>query len=112
MAALSLYLIFATVLSGFIAVIFFLREERLRKQLHERDRLQRHKYYEVAILKEIQDRIGYSLDLEKVIEVIQGSLKYFLSYSSTSALIVKDDRVIFKTLAEEPINPLYLEQVK
>jgi signal transduction histidine kinase len=112
MAALALYLIFATVLCGFLAVIFFFREERLRKQLHERDRLQRHKYYEVAILKEIQDRIGYSLDLEKVIEVIQGSLKYFLSYSSTSALIIKDDRVIFKTLCEEPINPMYLEQIK
>lgn len=112
MAALSLYLIFATVLSAIIAVVFFLREERLRKQLHERDRMQRHRYYEVAILKEIQDRIGYSLDLEKVIEVIQGSLKYFLSYSSTSALIIKDDKIVFKTISEEPINPLYLEQVK
>lgn len=112
MAALALYLIFATTLSCFLAVIFFLREERLRRQLHERDRLQRHKYYEVAILKEIQDRIGYSLDLEKVIDVIQSSLKYFLSYTSTSALIIKDDRVVFKTIAEQPINPLYLEHVK
>lgn len=112
MGVLSLYLIFATVLSGIIAVVFIMREERLRKQLHERDRHQRHKYYEVAILKEIQDRIGYSLDLEKVIEVIQGSLKYFLSYSSTSALILKDDKIIFKTIAEDPINPIYLDQIK
>jgi signal transduction histidine kinase len=112
MAALALYLIFATVLCGFLAVIFFLREERLRKQLHERDRAQRHKYYEMAILKEIQDRVGYSLDLEKVVEVIQTSLKYFLSYSTTSALIIKDDRVVFITNADEPINPLYLEEVK
>lgn len=111
-SALSLYLIFATVLSGIIAVVFITREERLRKQLHERDRMQRHKYYEVAILKEIQDRIGYSLDLDKVIDVIQGSLKYFLSYSTTSALIIKDDRVVFKTTAEEPINTLYLEEIK
>jgi len=112
MAALALYLIFATLISCLLAVIFFLREERLRRQLHERDLLQRHKYYEIAILKEIQDRIGYSLDIEKVIDVIQGSLKYFLSYSSTSALIIKDDRIIFKTIAEQPINPLYLEQIK
>ncbi len=111
-SALSLYLIFATILSGIIAAVFVLKEERLRRQLHERDRLQRHKYYEVAIMKEIQDRVGYSLDLEKVIEVIQGSLKYFLSYTTTSALIIKDDKVVFKTLSEEPVNPLYLEQVK
>lgn len=102
----------AIIFVGTGMVFFAAREEKTRIELLEKDRIQKHRIYEILILKEIQDRIGYSLDVEKVIDVITGSLKNLFPYSTTSSLIVKDDRLVFKTFIEEKVGNVYIEQVK
>lgn len=97
---------------GIIAVIFSLKEEKLKRDLKEKDRKYQHRLYEATILKEIQDRIGYSLDIEKVIEIITSSLDNMFPYSTASSLVLKDGKLIFNTNVREAVSKSFLIRVK
>jgi hypothetical protein len=58
-------------------------------ELQGKEELEKQRLYQILILKEIQDRIGYSLDTEKIIDVITGSLKYLFPYSTASSIVLK-----------------------
>lgn len=110
---LSIFIpIAVAILFGLIAVIFSIREEKTKKLLLEQNEKQKHRIYEISILKEIQDRIGYELDIEKIIAVITESLKNLFSYSTASSLLLKDDLLVFKTYVEEKVNHAFLERIK
>lgn len=104
--------IFSTVAFGIIAIFLSIREEKALRLLLEKERKQKQRLYEIAILKEIQDRIGYSMDMDKIIDVITGSLKNLFSYATASSLLLKDDKLIFKTYVEENVNHDFVNQVK
>lgn len=107
--ATSLFLLFFFAL---LAIALSILEERTRKAMKAQGALQKQKLLQISILKEIQDRIGYSLNTQEVIDVITGSLKNIFPYSTASSMIVKDDKVIFKTTIEEVVNHAFLENVK
>ncbi|MCL4386773.1 ATP-binding protein [Patescibacteria group bacterium] len=100
------------VLMGTATIFFSIREENGRQILIEREKKMKQKLYEITILKEIQEKIGYWLDIEKVAEVIIGSLKNLLPYSSASFLLLKGDKLIFRTDLEEPVSREYINEVK
>lgn len=97
---------------GILAVFFSFTEERLRKTLKERDEIQKRRVYEISVLKTIQDRIGYSLDVDQVIDTLTGSLKNLFPYSTVSSLVLHEDGVVVKTTLEERVGTNFLEQVK
>jgi PAS domain S-box-containing protein len=69
--------------------------------------------YEVSILKELAERIGYSLNVQKIVDVITGSLRRILPYSTVSYLLVSDEgRIIFHCVLEESVNKQFIEVVK
>lgn len=75
-------------------------------------KIQQQKILQVSILKEIQDRIGYSLNSEEVIDVITGSLKHIFPYSTSSSMVIKDNKIIFKSNVEESVSHSFMENVK
>lgn len=99
-------------LFGILAVALSIKEERTRKKLLDQDKLQKQKIFEISILKEIQDRIGYSLDVEEVIDVITASLKKLFPYSTASSAVLKQNKIVFKTYIEEQISHKFLEESK
>ncbi len=101
-----------TLLLVVLLAFFFLRERMAKKTLAKHEEEQRQRIYQISILKEIQDRISYSLDVEEVIDIITGSLKNLFPYSTASAILLEGDKLIFKTYIEERINNLFLEEVK
>ncbi len=112
MILLVLASIVTAVFFGVLAIIFSLKEDRVRKTLLEKEISQKHRLYQISILKEIQDRIGYSLDIEKVIDVIIGSLKNLFPYSISSSLIIEGDHLLFKAYINESVSHNFVEQVK
>jgi signal transduction histidine kinase len=102
----------ATIVFGVTAIIFSMREEKAIKKLVENEKKQKQRLYEITMLKEVQDRIGYSLDVDKVVDVITGSLDTLLDYSTVSALIYENDHFILKTHIKEGISRNYLESIK
>lgn len=111
MNLLSASLIFN--LLSFFGVLFVLvLYKKTKQQLEKREQAQKQKTYQISILKEIQDRIGYSLDIEKIADVITGSLKHLFPYSTTSSMVIKNDKLIFKTNLEAPVSFSYIQEVK
>jgi len=102
----------AALIFGTIAIILSLVEDRAEKQRKIQEEKQRHKLYEISILKEIQDRIGYELNIEKVADIITNSLKNLFPYSTVSSLLTKEEKLVFKTNVEESVSHAFIEQVK
>lgn len=104
--------IITALIFGILTIVFSLREEKAKRIILDRENSEKHRLYEISILKEIQDRIGYSLDIEMVIDVINGSLKNLFPYSTASSLVLKDSHLIFKSSVNEPVSQKFLNQVK
>lgn len=100
------------IMFGILAVYFSFKEEKLKKVLKEREVLQKRRVYEISVLKSIQERIGYSLDIERVIDTLTGSLKNLFPYSTVSSLVLHEESVILKTTLEERVGQQFLESVK
>ncbi|HYC79408.1 MAG TPA: ATP-binding protein [Candidatus Binatia bacterium] len=69
--------------------------------------------YEVSILKELGDRIGYSLNVQKIVDVITGSLRRILPYSTVSYMLLGDEgRIIYHCVLEESVNKKFVDDVR
>lgn len=112
MFILTVGLIIATFIFGLAAIIFSFREEKAIKKLIAKDIEQKQRLYEITILKEVQDRIGYSLDVEKVSDVITTSLDSFFTYSTVSSMVIKGDKMLFKGHLQESVSHPYIELIK
>lgn len=83
-------------------------EARLRKRESELEA----KIYEVAILKELSDRIGYSLNVRKIIEIITGSLAQFIDYTAVSSLLIEQRKAFFSCHLESSVDKQFVDTVK
>jgi len=108
----SIIAISATLIFGIIAIIYSVREEKAIKQLVDNELKQKQRLFEITMMKEIQDRIGYSLEIEKVVDVIIGSLDALLKYSTVSALILENEPREFKTHVKEAVSRQYINLLK
>src|SRR5258708_1505513 len=71
------------------------------------------KVYQAQVLKEINDRIGYSLDTNKIVDIITSSLGNLLDYDTVSYMVLEEGgKVIFKCHVESTVNHSFIEQVK
>ncbi|HYM65595.1 MAG TPA: ATP-binding protein [Candidatus Sulfotelmatobacter sp.] len=104
--------IIITTLLDFLAVFLLIKLVMLRRELVKRENYQKQRLYQISILKEVQDRMGYSLDIEKIADVITGSLKHLFRYSSTSSMVIKDGKILFKTYVEEGVSSSFIKEVK
>lgn len=102
----------AVLFFGILAVFFSLKETKMKRLLKEAEKKSRYHLYKANILKEIQNNINYSLDLEKLIAIITDSLKNFLPYSTASSLVLKNDKLVFNTKVNEPVNTDFITKVK
>ncbi|MBI1919439.1 GAF domain-containing sensor histidine kinase [Candidatus Microgenomates bacterium] len=88
------------------------RQEKTKQLLEKREKELNRRLYETAILKEIADRIGYSLDVEKIVDIITGSLRNLFPYSTASSLMVTPEALTFKTYVEENVSNAFVNEVK
>ena len=93
-------------------ILWIVYEKRKRNVVSKQEKIEKQKLYQISVLKEIQDKISYSLDAEEVIDIITRSLKNLFPYSTASSIVVTEDKLIFKTYVEESVNRSFIEQVK
>jgi signal transduction histidine kinase len=109
---ISIIAITATLVFGVIAIIYSMREEKAIKMLVDNELRQKQRLFEITMMKEIQDRIGYSLETEKIVDVILGSLDALLHFSTVSAIIFRKERLQFKTHIKEAVSQQYIDSIK
>jgi signal transduction histidine kinase len=93
-------------------LIMSVKQRQARLEIQRQEEIEKQRLYQILILKEIQDRIGYSLDVEKIIDVITERLKYLFPYSTTSSIVIRSNKLVFKAYVEENVNSNFIMQVK
>ncbi len=100
------------VLYVLLAIFSYLWIRRVNREVAMKELEVKHQMYELAILKEISDRIGYSLNIQKILDVIAGSLNQFLEYSIASYMLIGPEKILFKADLERSVSPRFLMEVK
>lgn len=108
--AIAVTLVGIAALAG--GAVLYAHARRLSVAARASDDEVRHRMYELAILKEVGDRIGYSLNVEKIANVIVGSLNQFIEYSAASFMLITPDKIIFKADLDRPISHAFLDDIK
>lgn len=96
-----------------VLIFIWIENRRMRHNLQAKEHEMQRRMYEVSILKELGDRIGYSLNVQKIVDVITGSLRKLLDYSTVSYLLFADEgRVVFHCTLEESVNKQFIESIR
>jgi len=108
------YIVWSLAIYTMIVIVFIWWENRkMRASLHQKELEMQRRMYEVSILKELGERIGYSLNVQKIVDVITGSLRRLLPYSTVSYLLLGDEgRIIFHCVLEESVNKKFIDDVR
>jgi signal transduction histidine kinase len=85
---------------------------RTRAGLEKKDHEMKQRLYELAILKEISDRTGYSLNVQKILDVIMGSLNQFLEYSAVAYMLLEPSKVVFKADLEKSVSSAFIKNIR
>lgn len=97
-----------------VFIRYSLRERaRLQGQVGQAHELQQ-RLYQIQVLKEIGERIGYSLDTGKIVEIITSSLGNLLEYDTVSYVVVLEDsdELVFKCHVNNSVPHTFLDEVK
>jgi len=116
---LIIFFLIILTITVFVMVYLFLKNKQLKKEIStkeikisEREKEMNNKMYELAILKELGDRVGYSLDVHEIIEVITGSLHQFINYSTVSYILIEPEKVLFKIHLEKSVHRDFINEVR
>lgn len=91
----------------------FRERNLLQGQIGQAHELQQ-RIYQIQVLKEIGERIGYSLDTNKIVEIITSSLGNLLEYDTVSYMVLQEngDKLIFKCDVNNSVTHNFLSEVK
>ncbi|MFA6272368.1 MAG: ATP-binding protein [Patescibacteria group bacterium] len=99
-----------------ISFCIYIRKLRgtLKAESEKRESENSRRMYELSILKEIGERAGYSLNTQRIADIITGSLKELIDYSTTSYILEDSQKkeLLFKCEVEESVSPKFVEDVK
>lgn len=105
------FIMLAVVITGYIYTS--LRENKILKQQASQSLELQQKVYQAQVLKEINERIGYSLDINKIVDIITSSLGNLLEYDTVAYMILKEEaKVVFKCHVANSVSHEFIEEVK
>ncbi len=110
----NLVYIFAFLILIVLLLIFYfyrslsLKESEVKKERAEATR----RIYELAILKELGERAGYSLNIEEILQIITGSLRQFISYSAVAYIVIKPEQLKLNIHLDQSVDPFFLKDMK
>ncbi len=88
------------------------KSKRFQKDLAKKEESINHRMYELSILKELGERMGYSLDVKQIVDIITGSLHQFIEYSAASYMLLGPEKVIFRVHLEKSVNRKFIDDVR
>lgn len=97
-----------------VFVLFAIRRARQSQRSLIRHEVElKRRMYELAVMKEVEERIGYSLDVPKIVSIITGSLRKLLPYSTVTSLLINETgKATFKCEIEESVGADFVAAVK
>jgi len=108
----SIIFALVSVVSIGFGILVYLHFSGQRQKLVEKERQIERRMYELAILKELGDRIGYSLNVQNIVDIITGSLHQFIEYSAVSYMLLEPEKLIFKVHLEKSVSRTFVNDIK
>ncbi|TSC64206.1 MAG: Multi-sensor signal transduction histidine kinase, partial [Parcubacteria group bacterium Gr01-1014_91] len=109
---ITIIAIVITVAAVAVSVYLVVKDYKAKAILEKKEKDVSRRMYELAILKELGDRIGYSLDVQQIIDVITNSLHQFIEYSAVSYMLLEPEKVIFKMHLERSVHRRFVNDVR
>lgn len=109
---LTIFSIILAITGASTAAYFVVKDHRAKIALAKREKEVSRKMYELAILKELGDRIGYSLDVQQIADVITSSLHQFIDYSAVSYMLLEPEEIIFKIHLERSVHRRFVTDIR
>lgn len=107
------FLLFVLVIASLSAGAYsFLRSRRLSASVRAGEEELRRRVYELSILKELADRTGYSLSVQKIVDVISGSLSQLIDYSTVSYVLLEPSKIAFKIDLRSSVSRAFVDDVR
>lgn len=88
------------------------KSKKLSRDVIAGEKELKRRMYELSILKELGDKIGYSLNVQKIVDVITGSLNQFIDYSTVSYMLVDPAKIVFKTDLQVSVSRQFIDDIK
>ena len=104
--------IFASVCFGLAAIYLSYREEKVKKELEEKNKELGRKVYELSISREVFDKIGYSLNVRNVAESIASTAESHFKLTTISYAVRENDKLIVRTFMKEAVTSGFTDKVK
>lgn len=107
--------IITIIIAGFaltVGALSYWKSRKLRLELEKKEKEMNRKMYELAILKELGDRIGYFLNVQKIIDIITGSLGQFIDYSVVSYMLLAPEKIVFNVHLEQSVSKKFVDDIK
>lgn len=108
-------IVFGTIfvlLTGALILISLIRKRAARKAKEDLQDRERYRTFEENALKEVQDHIGYSLNITHIVAMLLKNINTFVPYSATASLIIKNDRMEFSANLQEGVSQAFIEDLK
>lgn len=112
MTPIALLALIATLLCAGIAIVVSVRTQQTRKRLLGEEAIQKNRLYEISLFKEIQDKIGYELNRDKIVLEIQKTLGNMFISSICASLYQTSTGLMFKINIEDPVNQEFINETK
>ncbi len=104
------------ILLGCLAIFYFRKRNQELAEVEgatSRSQELQQRMYQIQVLQEINERIGYTLDTSKIIEIVTGSIGYLLQYETVSFMLYTDPKnVVFKCHVHHSVNHAFITGVK
>src|SRR3990170_4270664 len=107
---MSIYYIVIVLFVFGLAIFYYSKYTKIKGEIKKKEKDMDRRMYELAILKELGDRVGYSLNIQKIIDVITGSLNQFLEYTAVSYMLIEPEKIIFKVHLEKSVSQKFINE--
>jgi len=108
------YLTFLALLIILTLIWSFYEIKKNRLQLEKERKKMNQKVYETLVLREVGERIGYELNIGRILETIIGSLDKLVPYSAASYMLVSPDpnKITYRVHLSESVNQNFIDQMR
>lgn len=112
MVYLLVWFMFTSLFFAALCIVLLVRHRKATSKIALQEASEKQKLYELSVLKQVQEKIGYSLDVEYITEAIIASLKHLFPYSTAASMVIKNNKIYIKTHVEQPVGTEFVKQVK
>jgi signal transduction histidine kinase len=83
-------------------------KENLEKQIDDA----KYKIYEIKVLNDLNDKIGYSLGAENIIEIITRYVSEITDYSALCSILPLPKKIVFRAELKDSVSSEFVEDIK